>query len=50
MKYAVAAIREVEEERRAARIAERNTEVVFRIRICRLDFLFLLYQDKRKLI
>ena len=47
-KYAVAMIRVVEEERRAVRVMERNAEVVFRIRICSLDLLFLLYQDKRK--
>ena len=47
-KYEVAATRVAEEVRRAVRVAERNTEVVFRIVICSLDLLFLLHQGKRK--
>jgi hypothetical protein len=41
-------IRVAEEARRAVRVMERNTEVVFRIRICSLDLLLLLHQGKRK--
>jgi hypothetical protein len=47
-KYAVAMIRVAEEARRAVRVMERNTEVVFRIRICSLDLLLLLHQGKRR--
>jgi hypothetical protein len=38
----------VEPARRAAWGAERSFEVVFKLLIWSLDFLFLLYQDKRK--
>jgi hypothetical protein len=40
---------QVEPVRRTARGAERRFEVVFEFLIFRLDFLFLLYQDKRKI-